>query len=283
LDDYEIQDCGDDPTLGERLSLSLIPVGCAIMDFLRAIRRRVSEATAVLYILLAMVAVAREAKFYDERWWQSGGRGQIAFLVLTALTALGGFFVAIALRRALIRENRESQFQTAAEQLARLVRDEINLAPHEFGVNIWLVKGMKGFKRLVREAKVAEPRSPTPITWTKGKGIIGEAWASGKTRVWDLDHIRASNPTREAWCGLRRHERWRLSWNEFEKTNRYRAVLAVPLYRHRFGLHRVRGVAAVDALIPGKKDALKALEPTREFDAVIATCQAAFAGQPKKS
>lgn len=148
--------------------------------------------------------------------------------------------------------------------------EETTLLEHEeIGVNIWLVRGPRGFRRLVRAAKVvAEDRHETPITWTKGKGIIGEAWDRNQTRFADLDTVRADFPTEAQWCSLKREDRFRLSWAEFMETSRYHAVLAVPLRRHRFSRHLVRGVVAIDVLVPGKASQLDGLQVTREFSSI---------------
>jgi predicted DNA-binding transcriptional regulator YafY len=53
--------------------------------------------------------------------------------------------------------------EEAAESFASQMESQLGLERSQFGVNIWLVRGMKGFKRLVREAAVAESHSETPI------------------------------------------------------------------------------------------------------------------------
>lgn len=208
------------------------------------------------------------------------GRGQIVFLALTALTSLGALFVGLALRRALIRENRVSQFQIAADALARLVWENTTLQPSEVGVNIWLVKGAFGFRQLVRQAKVADHRNPTPITWTKGKGIIGEAWAKNRPRVWDLEYIRAINPTEKLGVSLNRRSVG--SSAGMSSTGRSVTVRFSPFHSGAVASSGTACVvSAVDALVPGKTQELQDFHKTPAFSSVWATCEAAFAGSPR--
>lgn len=255
----------------------LIPVGCAIMDFLRSMRRPGSMWLAAAVVALGGVNVARERQWPRESWWEPGGWGQLAFIVLSLVVSVGTFLVIVGFRRILKRQRASGEFATAAESFAQLVEANTSMHRNQFGVNIWLVKGMLGFRRLVREATVVGyKRHETPITWTKGKGIIGEAWGRKKGRVADLDAVRATFWDQTTWCELKRSDRFRLSWDEFNETRRYRAVLAVPLRRHRWARHPVKGVAAIDSLVPGKAAELNELYDMPEFSSVRRTCEAAF-------
>jgi hypothetical protein len=125
------------------------------------------------------------------------------------------------------------------------------------------------------------PHSETPIVWTKGKGIIGQAWKRNKTRLADLDKVRREYPTQDRWCSRSREDRFRLSWAEFADTKRYRSIVAVPLRVKRFARYRVRGVVAIDALVPGKARELEKLEESPEFSAVRRICESAFRRDPR--
>lgn len=266
-------DCND-PTLRERTSLLLIPIGCAFMQFLRVQRRPGSKLAAALALALVVVAPLKTIE-WPQGWWESSW-GQAFFITISVATSTITFFVALGYKRLLGRDARTETLKEAAESIASKVEAQLGLRRTEFGVNIWLVRGMKGFKRLVREASVSESHHETPITWTKGKGIIGEAWSRNKTRIADLDAVRRAFPSDVEWCDLKREDRFRLSWDEFSETDRYHAVLAVPLRRHRFARHRVRGVVAIDSLIAGKAKKLAAFRQTPEFSAIRRTCEGAF-------
>jgi hypothetical protein len=268
----------DDPTFGERLALWMIPVGCAVMAFLRRMRRPGATITTTLIAAVGAMGTAKEYGWPHESWWDPHEPALVAFVIVSILAGLGTLFIVIGFRRLLAKGNRKQQFETAAQSFVRCVEKQTDLQHHEIGVNIWLIKGMKGFRRLVREAiAVAEPRPETPITWTKGKGIIGQAWARKTSQFADLDAVREVF-TAETWCELPRGERFRLSWDEFDETWRYRAVLAVPLRRHRFGVHRVRGILAIDVLVPERGKQLDGIQRTDDFNVIMGICQAAFAG-----
>jgi phosphate/sulfate permease len=268
----------DDPTPGERISLALIPVGCAVMEFLRWLRRPASAVTALLVAAVGAMGTAKEYDWPHESWWKPGQPALVIFVILSLLAGLGVAFIIVGFFRLLSRETRRRQFQAAAHSFVRCVEKQTSLQHHEIGVNIWLIKGVKGFRRLVREAiAVAEPRPETPITWTKGKGIIGHAWRRNKSVFANLDTVRALF-NEETWCALRRDQRFRLSWDEFNETWRYHAVLAVPLRRHRFGVHRIRGILAIDAVVTEKGKELDGIQRTPDFNVIMGICQAAFAG-----
>lgn len=274
-----MNDCDEQP-LGERISRALIPVGCALMSFLRRMRRPGANVAALLIFALGAIGVAKEYDWPHESWWKPGSAGLVSFIVLSILTGAASLFVVIGFRRLLTKKSSLEQFEKAAHDLSRLVEDQtsLRLRRNEIGINIWLVKGMWGFRRLVRGAQVvAVPRRETPITWTKAKGIIGEAWARKTSRFADLDLVRSVVPTQAEWCSLPRDLRFHLSWSEFEETRRYHAVLAVPLRRHRFARHSVRGVIAIDVLISGRGHEINGIQETAEFSSIVRTCEAAFA------
>lgn len=270
-------DC-DDPTVGERISLTLIPVGCWLMEKSRGVRQPGATLFAILAGAFLVVSAARGLTLFDKSWWQPAGPGERLFVALSAAAGISALIVSVMYKRLLRRYHRRSQFEAAALAFSRLVSGTTSIQPAEVGVNIWLIKGPRGFRRLIRAGSVSEPRHPTPITWTKGKGIIGEAWERDTIRFADLDVVRAITPTEADWCSLPREERFRLSWAEFDETTRYHAVLAVPLRRLRFGVYRVRGVAAIDLLTAGKAAELNQIHVTPEFSAIRRTCEAAFAG-----
>ena len=122
----------------------------------------------------------------------------------------------------------------------------------------------------------AQLRKQTPIVWTKGKGIIGEAWSRDSSRFADLDLVRSAYPSEELWCELARDDRFRLSWREFEQTSRYHAVLAVPLHAYRNADFPVRGVIAIDVLVPTNRNSIEGVQDTGEFSSIIRTCEAAL-------
>lgn len=282
----------------ERRTLIGIKVGSAIMTFISKMRRPGATLTGLLVAAFAIIQVLRALDYPSRTAWGSGPvvvkastiRHLVnsnprtswvwAYIVLAALASAGSVLVAVGYRRLLTRQPRQQALAAAARATVRLVEKETGLKHHEIGVNVWLVKGAKGFRRLERAAsEVAQPRKVTPIIWIKGKGIIGEAWARNSPRAADMDRVRRMLSTEEVFCSLPREDRFRLSWNEFQMTSRYHAVLAVPLHRRRFSSYTVKGVLAIDALVPGKASAIDAIRGTEEFSSIVRTCDAALRGE----
>lgn len=252
----------------------LIDIGCHYMSWVRRQQRSGSRTAAMLAIALGGVMIAWELDWpahYWKTWWGHG-----VLVTLTVLTGISTLLVVFGYQKLLDRDKKRATLLEAAEGFARLVEDETSMQKGEYGVNIWLIRGPLGFRRLVRGPSITPPHDSTPIVWTKGKGAIGQAWKRKRDRFADLDTLRENYPTQESWCRRSKEARFRLGWDEFADTERYRAVVAVPLRVARFVRYPVRGVVAIDALVPGKAGELEALTKSPGFDAVMKTCQTAF-------
>lgn len=273
-----LRDC-DDPNFRERLSGVGILLGCAAMEIIRTMRLPGAITTGALVALWSAVQVANARNWPDQSWWSSGNAGDTAYIVLAILTPVATLLVVYGYVRLLKRQSRRNRFAAAARELVNYIEKETSLGRHEIGVNIWLVKGLPGFRRLVRSViEVAQPRKETHITWTKGKGIIGQSWAQKRSRFADLETVRGTFTTARLWCELERDDRFRLSWAEFQRTKAYRSVLAVPLQANRLGRHPVRGVLAIDVLTPSKRMEIDGIQETDEVSSVIRFCEAALVG-----
>jgi hypothetical protein len=261
-------------TWPQEVSRLLIPVGCALMGGMRAIKRPGAAATAALIVATTAVAVMKNSDWPHADWWGPGSVGRTVFVVLSILTASASFLVSLSLSRTLARQRMHETFVTAAHGFSEVAETKTRLRHTQIGVNIWLVRGPVGFRRLVREASATRPRTTTPIVWTKDKGVIGQAWSRKKTRFANLEEFRTLASTKSVFCQLPPEDRFRLTWEQFEETRRYQAVLAVPLRRERFARHSVRGVVAIDLLGKGKAELLKGLQDSKEFDSIRLTCEA---------
>lgn len=262
------------PPLRERANHQIIDLGCAFMQLVRAQRKNGALGTQIVVVALGVATAAREAVWPSEEWWESVG-GKLLFIGLTALTAIGAALVAWGYKRVLAYRAQARTVDEAAKGIALLVKQKTSLKTHQFGVNIWIIRGALGFRRLVRWSEIAPDHHRTPILWTKGKGVIGQAWKGKRTRSVDLERIRNAHDE-ESWCARKREERLRLSWDEFEETGRYHHVIAVPLRARRFAKYRVCGVIAIDSLVSGKKEELEALAKLQAFSSIRRLCESAF-------
>jgi hypothetical protein len=268
-----LKDCK--PPYREKANRWLISVGCQVMSYLRRQRRFGSRTAAALVVALTIVTAANAVQWPDG-WWTSIW-GRAGLVALTVVSGAATFLVVVGYQSLLGRSKRREIVAQAAEDLVRLIETSTEMDRSQFGVNVWVIKGMKGFRRLVRGPSISDKHSDTPIVWTKGKGIIGQSWKRSKIRYADLDQERADYPAQADWCKRSREDRYRLSWDEFGETDRYRAVVAVPLRTGgAVAKYRVRGVLAMDALIPGKAADLEALTKTPAFRAIRRACETAF-------
>jgi hypothetical protein len=271
-----LRDCND-PTLLERLSLLAIRVGCWLMHQLRMASRPGATSVAALLLLFGLAQFAKAQEWPSPQTWEQTSDWEAAFVVLTAAASAAAFLVAVGFRLLLSRHRTSQKFATAAQGLKLLVANHTGIKHEHIGVNIWRVRGLPGFRRLVREASTtSQMRSETPIVWTKDKGVIGEAWGRDTSRFADLDAVRKLYPSETLWCELDRSDRFRLSWREFGETRRYHAVLAVPLHGSRYARFPVRGVVAIDVLTPTNRTKVEGVQSTAEFSSIIRTCEAAL-------
>ncbi|MEP6976604.1 MAG: hypothetical protein ABI948_00975 [Thermoleophilia bacterium] len=268
----------DDQPLRERVSAALIPVGCGVAAKLGKLKRPGATTTGLLILIFGAVQIMRAAEWPDARTWKSGA-GLVAFVALAIAVAVLSFLVAWGYRGLLASRRREERLAKAANGIARVVMKHTKLKRDEVGVNIWRVRGPKGFRRLDRAAiAVEEDREETPILWTKGKGVIGYCWSKKAPRFADLEDLRSALPTEEEFCSIPREERFKFTWSEFQEVNRYAAVLAVPLKPRGFGRFAVKGVLAVDCSNVDRRSELDGLQGKPDFVTIKRTCEDILVG-----
>jgi hypothetical protein len=248
------------------------------MEHLRDLRRPGAKLAGLLVLAFGGVQIAKEYQWPHVSTWKQGSEGQLAYVILAILTAIATLLVIYGYHRMLARRESRDAFATAAQSFLSVAQKGTSIPHDQIRVNIWLVKGPWGFRRLVRAATAAPlpHRGETHITWTKGKGIIGQAWDRKKSRFADLHTVRSIYPTEARWCELKRDDRFRLSWDEFSQTSRYDAVLAVPMRRNRYARHAVRGVVAIDVLTLESRTDIDGIQLTDDFSSIISICEAAF-------
>ena len=268
----------DDQPIRERLSAALIPVGCGISARLGKLKRPGATTTGMLILVFGAVQIMRVAEWPDAQTWKSG-LGLVAFVALAIGVSVLSFLVAWGYRGLLASRRREERLAKAANGLVRVVEKHSTLKRDEVGVNIWRVRGPKGFRRLDRAAiAVEEDREETPILWTKGKGVIGYCWSQKAPRFADLEDLRSALPTENEFCSIPRDERFKFTWSEFQDVDRYTSVLAVPLKPRGFGRFAVRGVLAVDCSNVDKRGELYGLQRKPDFVTIKRTCEDILVG-----
>jgi hypothetical protein len=234
--------------------------------------------TFLLVVAYGVVQIGKLNDFPHASTWASRSPGWWAYVILAILATASSALVILGYRALLATRGENEAFAKLARGVVRVVEKNTTLRHHELGVNIWVLQGPPGFRRLERRAmSLAEERPQTPILWTKGKGAIGRCWARNESTFADLEGLRGQFRTPGAWCAQPRDERFRFSWAEFQDTRRYTAILAVPLLPRIYGRYRFRGVLAIDTTAREKGTELAAVSEESEFGVIIRTCQAVLA------
>lgn len=122
----------------------------------------------------------------------------------------------------------------------------------QIGVHAFRVRGMWVFARLVNIGGLRLGKGPSMYRprWRRGKGVVGRAWADGKTVAvdWSEVYTRANAQGPAKWRSLQARQRFGLSWGELQLTRRYERIVATPMYAPRTG--RLIGCVAIDCPLP---------------------------------
>lgn len=145
---------------------------------------RVSASAAILAILagiyLRATDLAPRLRLTSIQW------GSLAILVVVPAAA--------EVRRYLRRTRDETRGRTL-RQLEDQVRamnyqvsEKSGVAYQDIGTNVWLVETFRGqqyLDRLTRVRLVSDVPRTTGVDWTKGKGVIGQVWVTGRPVILD--------------------------------------------------------------------------------------------------
>ena len=105
---------------------------------------------------------------------------------------------------------------------------------------------------------------------------MGLAWDKERVVMKDLEAVREKAKSAEQYVQLADGDKLGLTWDEFRKTPRYRAVYARPLFSRDGRNPVVKGVIAIDLLCEGHFDELAQATDSPGFDGVIGVCESAL-------
>ncbi|MGH3072115.1 MAG: hypothetical protein ACRDNB_07580 [Gaiellaceae bacterium] len=229
-----------------------------------------------LVTLTGVGAVLKETDVPRASFWKPDAPAGIAFAVVAALSYVGYCLVVIGYRRVLKNSDEDARLYTACRDVAALVERETDIPRDRIGVHVWTIRGWPGMRRLERRATfvpVDRPRSA--ITWSKGKGVLGQCWLRDDWILADLERLSDASTEREFYA-IPRRDRFLFTWHDAKATRHYKAVLAWPLHGGPENAKRVVGVLSVDVQTEGGVDALDTLWTTKRQDLVahLAVCEA---------
>jgi hypothetical protein len=195
-------------------------------------------------------------------------RGQLVgvVLVLAVVTLIEGLERLIG---SVVRERHLKQARQFSETLrALLVQlvDKTQVDWKSISVSAFLVRrryrwfGREELNRVGRERIRSIPRASN-VSWTRGKGVIGQCWANQRDFGLDLRAVYAEvagmtedewsnlpdeNPgiTEQQWSNLPDDIRYGLSYHDFLRTRHHNVVVATPILNRS---DRVIGVVTVDS------------------------------------
>jgi hypothetical protein len=267
----------------EGLDEALVRVAVRVNAWLSTLLRPGSFAIFVVASLSGVGAVMKQADLPSKNIWDAGSPALIALVILGAITYLGYVLVVWGYRCTLKARDEEGQLYRACRDVAAaLVVKTTTLDRDSVGVQVWVVRGLRGMKRLERRATfVPWDRPPTAIVWRKGKGAIGKCWSQDRWVLADLEELQALAPTEEAFFSLPPERRFFFKWPEFTSTDHYRGVLAWPLHGGPEAAPRVVGCLSIDVQEPAAAAQLDAFRTTQRdlFGEHLAVCEAVLRGK----
>lgn len=141
--------------------------------------------------------------------------------------------------RAPLREADHRDVQQLATQVLQDVSKAANVDITKVGVCVWVISSYRPFlwrprlKRILRFRLDVSAATPTAVDWTRGKGVIGRAWETGKKQHVDWRPIAARYPgaiSDAEWTRIPADTRWGFTREEFEAVrDKYAEVLALPI------------------------------------------------------
>jgi hypothetical protein len=229
------------------------------------------SAGATTVVLFPFLIVAAQQGIPNGTWWDEAVDPPVWF---TVLVALGAIVYGIDGIRREARDERE-QIIGDLERLARRAFVPINaklpsVPIGDLGVHIWQVRGGR-LDRLVKYT-MEHQRMSTPITWTRGKGVIGVAWQRKTSLTAELNDLyeEAKGTDDATFDAGDPDHRYGLIRSEVLSGTHYKGVLAVPLS----GVGGdVIGVLSVDCSVVGQRQALEQLLDDRAFQDVLGACE----------
>lgn len=216
--------------------------------------------SARLAAAVVLVAATLAITLHGADVWDLADGWVIAAAVAAALAGLAEPVMATVEDRSLVqRLQRTRDVELALRGALVTVMHLFGLECDRIGVNAFVVRTHRVRRwlpdALVRVARFRITDSPPPsrVAWTKGKGVIGECWATGRDIGRDLGHDFADflDAGEAVWLAVPDDVRLGMSYEELQATRQHGAVVATPVLDD--GL-RVRGVVSIDG-------------PTEHFDA----------------
>ncbi len=250
------------------------------IEKLSALRRsagRIARPTALLCTgLFAVSTVARTIGFPNQEWWRPWSAPTLVLIAMGLVTAVWQVFVN--------RDQRRRKRQSALDDASRSIAAHIDtscpgLELRDVGVHVWVIAGPPWDLRLDRGGQfLLRTRQPAAIVWTKGKGIIGLSWEKEVPLAADLEaHFSQAAQSEAQFSTLSHADRLGLAWAEYQRTRRYKAIWAAPLF-DRTKKPEIRGVVSVDIQESGQyRSLLAATQGDTELQAILGVCEAALA------
>jgi hypothetical protein len=255
---YATAMAADERRFSERANESLVRLVVRLKEWWRRFLRPGSLIVLGLVTLTGVGVVMREVAVPSESFWATRSFAGVTLAIVAALTYIGNLFVVVGYRHTLKSREQDTRLYAVIRDVVALVESETSLDRASIGVHVWTIRGLPGIRRLERRATFLwVNRPPSPITWRKGKGVLGQVWQ------------------RDDWILANLDERFNFTWHDARATQHYKAVIVWPLRGGPENAPKVVGCLSVDVQHAGAMDELEALWEKRRADllAHIAVCE----------
>lgn len=184
--------------------------------------------TAAATVVFAVGSLSRQLNAPSFLWTNWTNVTLPVLFISGAWAATAGPYKLIKLDRANRRSAARTRSEGLCQQLLMTVYESSPALPLEsLAVHVWWLDAGK----LTRLASFRVERRPDAgVSWTKGKGAVGQCWSTNLEIEADLANLHAA-----ATAGLpffdsiEAESRFSLTWDDYQKTKRYQSIFVTPL------------------------------------------------------
>jgi hypothetical protein len=232
---------------------------------------------AAFFVALYALATLGQQDDVPKGFWAAGHSGVVALVGLGVLAGIGSFVVMLSVKGPLARAKVDSKLITHCTAIAWLLEEKGGIPRGGIGVHVWEIAGPPWAQRLrLRASFRVAAGEGTPVLWIKGKGAVGQCWASPKRdELSDLAKLRREGPDQARFCDLSATDRFNMNWQEFSHGGAYDLIWVRKLYVGVGTAPRVWGMVSVDiagdVTVPVFEEMLK--DQKKELVALLDLCE----------
>jgi hypothetical protein len=199
-------------------------------------------------VLLYGIATLGQQESVPDHFWSSGRTGAVVLVLLGVLAGIGSFTITGSVRSLLRRADADGRLVTPCREIAWLIQDQTAIPAGAVGVHVWEIAGPFFARRLRRRATFrTKSARQMPVLWTRGKGVLGQCWASSaENQLNDMKELDAHATSESAFCAIPAVDRFNMTWQEYAAGRHYGVIWVAKLFAGLGDAPKLRGMLSID-------------------------------------